>query len=82
VSEYLTRGEIQGRALSPREVQIARLVALGMTNKSIARTLEVEEGTIKAHISNSLRKLGIHSRTQLALMTLGVKCTPEESPCC
>jgi DNA-binding CsgD family transcriptional regulator len=49
-------------ALTPREVEVLRLLARGQTNFEIARTLVVREGTIKYHVKNILRKLGATSR--------------------
>jgi LuxR family transcriptional regulator, regulator of acetate metabolism len=49
-------------ALTPREVEVLRLLARGKTNLEIARTLVVREGTIKYHVKNILRKLGATSR--------------------
>jgi DNA-binding NarL/FixJ family response regulator len=42
-------------------------VARGQANKQIASELFVEEKTVKSHVLNILRKLGVHSRTQAAL---------------
>lgn len=55
-------------ALSPREDQVARLVATGASNQEIAASLFLSEGTVKNHVSAALRKLGLRDRTQLALM--------------
>lgn len=49
-------------ALTPREVEVLRLLARGQTNLEIARALVVREGTIKYHVKNILRKLGARSR--------------------
>jgi DNA-binding NarL/FixJ family response regulator len=53
--------------LSGREVEVARLVGAGATNREIAHRLYITEGTAKNHISKILRKLGLRDRTQLAL---------------
>jgi two-component system, NarL family, response regulator LiaR len=53
--------------LTPRERQILQLVANGYANKRIARVLEIEERTVKTHVSSLLSKLGLSSRTQAAL---------------
>jgi DNA-binding NarL/FixJ family response regulator len=53
--------------LSGREVEVARLVGAGATNREIAHRLYTTEGTAKNHISKILRKLGLRDRTQLAL---------------
>jgi NarL family two-component system response regulator LiaR len=54
-------------ALTEREAEVLRLVARGWANKQIAQELFVGEKTVKAHVSNILTKLGVHSRTQAAL---------------
>jgi DNA-binding NarL/FixJ family response regulator len=53
--------------LSEREVEVAKLVGAGTTNREIAHRLYITEGTAKNHISKILRKLGLRDRTQLAL---------------
>lgn len=50
--------------LTPREVEILRLVANGLTNGEVARTLFVTEQTVKFHLSNIYRKLGVANRTE------------------
>jgi NarL family two-component system response regulator LiaR len=54
-------------ALTERETEILKLLARGQANKQIAGGLYVSEKTVKAHVSNIPRKLGVHSRTQAAL---------------
>ncbi len=49
-------------ALTPRELQVLRLLARGRTNLAIANELVVREGTVKYHVKNVLRKLGATSR--------------------
>jgi DNA-binding NarL/FixJ family response regulator len=48
--------------LSPRELQVLRLVAAGRTNKAIASELVLSEKTIDRHVSNILTKLDVPSR--------------------
>jgi DNA-binding NarL/FixJ family response regulator len=50
--------------LTTRELEILGLVAHGMTNSTIARRLWVTEQTVKFHLSNTYRKLGVHNRTE------------------
>jgi len=52
--------------LSPRELQIARLVADGKTNKEIARDAALSPSTVKDYIANACHKLGVAGRVQLA----------------
>jgi two-component system, NarL family, nitrate/nitrite response regulator NarL len=53
--------------LTKRETAVVRLVSLGLANKSVARELGIEEGTVKIHLHNTFRKLGIRSRMALML---------------
>jgi non-specific serine/threonine protein kinase len=56
-----------GSPLTPREIQVATLVADGASNKEMARRLFVSIRTIETHVQNALVKLGLRSRTGLAL---------------
>lgn len=53
--------------LTPRELEVVRLVAQGLDNKEIAGTLYLAEGTVRNLISRVLEKLGLKDRTQLAV---------------
>jgi len=52
--------------LSPRELEVARLVARGLTNKQIGETLYVSERTAENHVQHILVKLGFSNRSQIA----------------
>src|SRR3954452_4632380 len=52
--------------LSDRELEVAKLVASGLSNPAIAADLFVSVATVKTHVSHVLRKLGLDSRVQLA----------------
>jgi DNA-binding NarL/FixJ family response regulator len=52
--------------LSPREVEVAKLVARGLTNKQIGQTLYVSERTAENHVQHILVKLGFSNRSQIA----------------
>jgi predicted ATPase/DNA-binding SARP family transcriptional activator/DNA-binding CsgD family transcriptional regulator len=52
--------------LSPREEEVAALVARGFTNRQISSRLAISERTAGNHVGRILRKLGLHSRTQIA----------------
>lgn len=64
-------------SLTPRESEILRHIAEGQSNKVIARELDISDGTVKLHVKSILRKLGIHSRVEAAVMAveqgLGIK---------
>ncbi len=51
--------------LSPRELQIAHLVARGATNRMIATTLEISTWTVSTHIRRIFAKLGVNSRAEM-----------------
>jgi DNA-binding NarL/FixJ family response regulator len=53
--------------LSERELDVVRLLADGRSNREIADTLHLAEGTVKNHVTNVLGKLGARDRTQAAL---------------
>ena len=55
------------RELTSREQEIIHLVSIGMSNQQIAGHLQISEHTVKAHISNILKKLSLSNRTQLAV---------------
>src|SRR5229473_5988427 len=60
--------------LTPREMDVLRLLAQGQSNKEIARALDLVEETVKSHVRHILAKLGVQSRTQavLAAIRLGM----------
>ena len=55
-----------GPRLTDRELEVAELIAEGLTNQSIARRLSVAPRTAEAHVENIRRKLGVRSRAQIA----------------
>ncbi|PTR22149.1 putative ATPase [Rhodococcus sp. OK519] len=52
--------------LTPREQEVAELVAQGLTNKAIAEKLVISQRTVQGHVEHALAKLGFNSRTQIA----------------
>ncbi|MCX7791192.1 MAG: response regulator transcription factor [Chloroflexaceae bacterium] len=56
--------------LTPRELEVLRLIARGKSNKEIAEALIVSEKTVKTHVSNILSKLHLADRTQAAIYAL------------
>ena len=58
------------RLLSRREVQVAGMIAGGLSNSDVARKLDLAEGTVKVHVKNIFRKLGISNRAELTNFAL------------
>lgn len=56
--------------LTSRETEILRLMTGGYSNREIAFTLKLAEGTVKNHVSNILGKLGVHDRTRAVLKAI------------
>jgi len=54
-------------ALTLREWEIIGLVSHGLSNKEIARRVDLQEGTVKVHLHNIYTKIGVPNRTALAL---------------
>jgi ATP/maltotriose-dependent transcriptional regulator MalT len=63
--------------LTPRQLDVLALLRLGLTNKEIASRLVIEEGTAKVHVRDILKKLGVRSRTEAAI--LATRLAREES---
>ncbi|MBW1595777.1 LuxR family transcriptional regulator [Streptomyces sp. JJ38] len=58
-----------GDRLSPREHEVARLAATGLTNREIAATLHLSPRTVEQHVARAMRKLGARSRGELSRAT-------------
>ena len=63
---FLREPASRGPQLTGRELEVAELVAEGLTNQAIARRLSVAPRTAEAHVENIRRKLQVHSRAQIA----------------
>jgi two-component system, NarL family, response regulator LiaR len=57
----------EGSVLSPRELDVLRLIAEGLSNKEIADKLEISLSTVKTHIEDILQRLKVSDRTQAAV---------------
>lgn len=56
--------------LTKREIEVLKLIAKGLLNKEIAIKLEISERTVKNHISNIFKKIGVADRTQAAIFAI------------
>ena len=65
--ELLRKPADAHESLTTRETDVVKLVAEGMSNKQIARRLNLTEGTVKGYVSQILAKLRLQDRTQIAL---------------
>jgi DNA-binding NarL/FixJ family response regulator len=55
------------KSLTPQQIRVLKMLRQGLLNKQIAYELNVGETTVKAHVSEILRKLGVYSRTQAVI---------------
>ena len=55
-------------SLTPQQFRVLNLIAEGLLNKQIADRLDVQERTVKAHVSAIFEKLGVRNRTQASLL--------------
>jgi len=61
-------GKLNRSALSPRELEILRLIVKGRDNQEIAEALNITRGTVKWHVNIILRRLDVHDRTQAVVV--------------
>ena len=54
-------------SLTSREAEILKLIAKGLSNKLIARELDISDGTVKVHVKHLLKKLNLRSRVEAAV---------------
>ena len=70
LSKLLEREEVAkevAQVLTPREIEIVRMVARGLRNRAVAEQLTITEGTVKIHLHNIYQKLGVDGRLELAV---------------
>ena len=65
-----SRGAEEMESLTPREVEVLRLLSQGQTNPQIAQNLLVSRGTVKIHVQHIISKLGVSDRTQAAVRAI------------
>jgi DNA-binding CsgD family transcriptional regulator len=53
--------------LTPREVEIAKLVCKGLDNNKVSKKLNIEYNTVRAHLGNIVRKVGVKGKTGMIL---------------
>ncbi|WP_246065147.1 MULTISPECIES: response regulator [Aeromicrobium] len=70
---HMSRGAAPATTLTPRELEVLRLVAHGKSNRDIAQELFISENTVKNHIRNILEKLQMKSRMEAAMFAVRSK---------
>ena len=70
IGQRLSKTGSAGSELTPRETEVLRLLALGLSNRDIASALEVGEETVKTHIAHLLAKLEVENRGQAVVQAL------------
>lgn len=58
------------KSLTKRELDVLKLLAVGIFNKEVGKRLEISERTVKNHVSNIFKKLGVTDRTQAAVFAI------------
>ncbi len=75
------RGSDGGKGpLTPRQCDVLDLMAKGYSNKEIARTLNLAEGTVKLHVTALLKALGVSNRTQAVIKATAMGLTSTSTP--
>ena len=65
-----TKEKTEDEVLTRREIEVLKLVAEGLFNKEIAFKLSISEKTVKNHVSNIFKKIGVFDRTQAAVYAI------------
>ena len=71
-SKMIEKDKDEGKidSLTKRELEVLKLLAVGMYNKEVAEKLNISERTVKNHVSNMFKKLGVTDRTQAAVFAI------------
>lgn len=77
----MLRPDIGRERWPPRQLAVLRLLAQGRANKEIARTLGMEESTVKVHVWHIMRKLAAANRTEAALRAAELGIIGQDEPC-
>ena len=84
-SSAMTAGAISSQqidtVLTPRQHDVFELIVQGMSNKEIARNLQLAEGTVKIHIKALFAKLGVRRRAAVAVAGTRLLSSPERGDC-
>jgi DNA-binding CsgD family transcriptional regulator len=72
--------DLAGLGLSPREAEVIGLVLRGFSNREIEKRLFISLETVKKHLSNVYRKLGVKNRLQLSCLVQNRRIRPEQTP--
>jgi DNA-binding NarL/FixJ family response regulator len=67
------------KELTPRELEVLQLIAMGKSNREIADTLFISERTVKNHVNSILRRLNLRDRTQAAILATNLQTLGHES---
>jgi DNA-binding NarL/FixJ family response regulator len=80
VNASVVKGHPSLDLLTPRQQEVLRLVAEGLSNIDIARRMQLSVATVKSHLSGTLQKLDVRDRTQLAVLAyqIGLRRPPNE----
>lgn len=73
IRKPVSRDQASLNSLTNREYEILSLIAKGMSNKVIARELDISDGTVKVHVKHLLKKLGLRSRVEAAVWMVNQK---------
>jgi len=65
------RRAVNGPQLTPRELEVLRLVAQGLGSREIGRQLSITENTVKNHVRNTMEKLHVHTRLGAVMYAIG-----------